>query len=248
MLWLIFPAYNEKENLADLLPKLGEFLKGTIDDYKILIINDGSTDSTETVPEGLARPLPIQVISHEKNRGIGEVFKTAFRSLDEMAKGGDLAIVLEADGTSDYTLIPAMVEKLRGGNDIVIASRYIKGGAYRNFPLKRHILSLGGNVLLRSISANKKVKDYTIFFRGYRVKLIKNALSAYRDKFITSKTFLANTEALINLTGLTNRIAEVPFVYAYDRKIGKSKMPVLKTLMEYLKFLLTKHGLKNIKK
>ena len=46
MLWLMFPAYNEKENLVNLLPNLCAFLKGKIDDYRIIIINDGSTDST----------------------------------------------------------------------------------------------------------------------------------------------------------------------------------------------------------
>jgi dolichol-phosphate mannosyltransferase len=236
MLWLIFPAYNEKKNLIKLLPELSGFLRDKAGDYTILIINDGSTDSTKNIAECFDKPLPIKIVSHEKNKGVGEVFKTAF-SVIEGVSDDDLAIVLEADGTSDYTLIPKLVEKLQSGSDIVIASRYIKGGAYKNFPLKRHMISLGGNIVLRVLFRNKNISDYTIFFRGYKTRLIKKALSVYKDRFITSKTFLANTEVLINLAKLTDNIAEVPFIYSYDRKIGKSKMPLLKTLFDYLRFI-----------
>ena len=241
MVWLVFPAYNEEKNLAKLLPELDIFLKDKIRDYKILIINDGSSDSTEEIAGHLTGSLPIQVISHPTNKGVGEVFKTAFSAIGQMADRDDQVIVLEADGTSDYTLIPRIVRELQGGRDIVIASRYIKGGAYKNFPLKRHMISLIGNIVLRFAFGNKKIKDYTIFYRGYRAGLIKEALVKYKDKLITSKTFLSNTEMLSNFTKLTDKISEIPFVYSYDRKIGKSKMPLLKTLFDYLKFLMIKN-------
>lgn len=240
MLWLMFPAYNEKENLVRLLPGLCSFLEGKVRDYKILIIDDGSTDSTKTIAKHLTRPLPIEIISHEVNKGIGEVFKTGFSAINIMAHRDDSLIILEADGTSDYKLIPALLEGLKKHSDIVIASRYIKGGAYVNFPLKRHMISRIGNMVLGVVFRNRNIRDYTIFYRAYRVGLIKEALSKYRDNFITSKTFLANTEVLLNLTKLTERISEVPFVYSYDMKIGKSKMPLLKTLLDYIKFIFAK--------
>ena len=240
MLWIMFPAYNEEKNLVRLLPELDRFLADKNKDYRILIVNDGSTDSTGNIGRHLDKPLPIQIISHEVNRGIGEVFKTGFSAVDRMCGEKDLLVVLEADGTSDYNLIPIMVDKLKKGSDIVIASRYVKGGAYRNFPVKRHMISLIGNIVLRFAFGNKKIKDYTIFYRGYKVSLIKEALARYKDKLITSKTFLANTEILGNLTRLTDKISEIPFVYSYDRKIGKSKMPLLKTLFDYLRFLMVR--------
>ena len=234
----MLPAYNEEKNLHRLLPELVKFLADKIKDYKILIIDDGSTDSTRNIAEYFDQQLPIQIISHEVNKGIGEVFKTGFSAVNRMCDENDLLVVLEADGTSDYNLIPLMVDRLKKGSDIVIASRYVKGGSYKNFPLKRHLISRIGNIVLRLAFRNKNIKDYTIFFRGYRMALIRKALSAYKDTFITSKTFLANTEALVNLARLTDNIAEIPFVYSYDLKIGKSKMPLLKTLVDYLKFLI----------
>lgn len=240
MLWLIFPAYNEEKNLKAFLPELGDFLKDKFQDYRILVINDGSSDSTKDIAGDLAKSMPIEVISHETNKGVGEVFRTAFSAIGRRAGAADLAIVLEADGTSDYTRIPEMVSKLESGNDIVIASRYVKGGAYKNFPLKRYMISLIGNIILRIVCRKKGIKDYTIFFRGYRACLLKEALSLYKDRFITSNTFRANTEILLNLSALTDKITEVPFVYSYDRKIGKSKMPLLKTLFDYFKFLIVK--------
>lgn len=238
MFWFMLPAYNEKQNLIKLLPKLNKFLKDKVKDYKILIINDGSTDSTKNIMECFNGTMPVQIISHEINKGIGEVFKTGFSAVNRMSGKDDSLIVLEADGTSDYTLIPALIEKLQSGSNLVIASRYVKGGAYKNFPLKRYIISFIGNIVLRTVFRNKEIRDYTIFFRGYKMQLIRRALSIYKDSFVTSKTFLANTEVLIKLTRLTDNITEVPFVYSYDRKIGKSKMPLLKTLFDYLKFLI----------
>ena len=238
MLWLMFPAYNEKKNLVKLLPELHSFLKDKIEAYKILLIDDGSTDSTKELKGYSNMPVDLQIISHEKNKGIGEVFKTGFSALSALTGENDLLIIMEADGTSDYTRIPLLVDRLRAGSDIVIASRYMPGGAYRNFPLKRHLISLVGNAILRIVFKVKNIEDYTIFYRGYKVKLIREALTKYGDGFIKSKTFLANTEALLNLAKLTDKISEVPLVYSYDLKIGKSKMPVMKTLCDYIKFLI----------
>ena len=157
MLWLIFPAYNEEKNLKAFLPELGDFLKDKFQDYRILVINDGSSDSTKDIAGDLAKSMPIEVISHETNKGVGEVFRTAFSAIGRRAGAADLAIVLEADGTSDYTRIPEMVSKLESGNDIVIASRYVKGGAYKNFPLKRYMISLIGNIILRIVCRKKGI-------------------------------------------------------------------------------------------
>lgn len=239
MLWLLILAYNEKENLVRFLPELHTFLRNSIPDYRILIVNDGSTDSTTHLEDCLGNSLPIKIISHEKNMGVGETFKTALGALEQSASDTDLAIVMEGDGTSDYRIIPSMASCLDKGSDIVIASRYIKGGAYRNFPLRRYFASLVGNFILRLAFPHKNITDYTIFFRGYRVGLLRKAMSIYGKKFITSDTFLANTEILIHLTSLTPNIAEIPFTYAYEKKMGKSKMPFTKTLFDHLRFIVT---------
>lgn len=240
MVWLMFPAYNEKENLKNILPGLQGFLKDKVSDYRILIIDDGSTDSTKNIASELGGSFPIKIISHNINKGIGEVFRTGFSAFNKEAGTGDILIVMEGDGTSDYKLIPDLIAKLKGGSDIVIASRHIKGGAYKGFPFKRYFLSFFGNKVLKVIFPHKEIRDYTIFFRGYKAGIIKEALSLYKERFITSNTFLANTEVLVNMARLTNNISEVPFVYSYGLKIGKSKMPVLKTLADYLKFMATK--------
>ena len=233
----MFPSYNEEENLVKLLPDLCAFLEGEIKEYTIILIDDGSIDSTAKIKEMLDKTLPIRIVSHDKNKGIGQVFRTGFSEINRLSNENDSMMILEADGTSDYKLMPEMHNKLNAGSDIVIASRYVKGGAYKNFPRKRHLISLIGNMILGLAFPHGKIKDYTIFYRGYRMDLIKKALSTFGNKFITSGTFLANTEVLLNLTKLTNKITEVPFIYSYDLKIGKSKMPLLKTLLDYLKFL-----------
>ena len=89
---------------------------------------------------------------------------------------------------------------------------------------------------MQYIELKNKLRDFTIFYRGYRIGLIKKALSVYGDKFITSGTFFSNAEALINLLPLAGKVVEIPLVYDYGIKIGHSKMPVFKTLLDYLGF------------
>jgi len=233
----MFPAYDERENLIRILPQIGGFLKSKGIDYKILIIDDGSTDSTKNIPESLDNKLPIQIISHEKNKGIGRVFKTGFSQINTLSGEEDVLIILEADGTSDYTLIPEMISRISEGADIVIASRHKRGGGYKKFPLKRYLLSVLGNNIMTLFFKKGEVRDYTIFYRGYRASLIRKGLAVYGDKLITSDTFFANAELLINLSKLTENIAEVPLVYNYGVKRGSSKMPVFKTLLDYIKFI-----------
>lgn len=235
MNFIFLPSYNEWKNLPRTIEEIKKYLNKS--EYKIVIIDDGSTDGTF---DNCKKFFPdVDIIKHKKNLGIGGVFRSIISYIIEKIDDNSNLIIMEADGTSSPFLIPEMIKKLNNGWGVVIASRYKKGGCYKNFPLKRLILSKGANTLFRFIFPHLKVKDFTIFFRGYRTFYIKKTYRKYRDNFITSEGFCANIEFLIKLIKADGfKISEIPFIYDYRIKKGKSKLKIFKNLKEYSKFIL----------
>jgi dolichol-phosphate mannosyltransferase len=236
--FVVIPAYNEEQNLASLLPHIGRVLRDAGRVFQILVINDGSRDNTRGVAEALATSLPVQVISHPTNYGVGRVFLTGLRTASESAGPADVIVLMEADSTNDPELLPEMIRRIDAGDDIVIGSRYEKGGRYHKFPPKRLILSLAANAGVRTLFPIRGAKDYTIFYRAYRAAVLQRGFAVFGENLIETRTFVCNAELLIKLNHASpSRVSEVPLVYRYDLKKGKSKMPIKKTIREYVSFV-----------
>lgn len=237
-IWVLLPTYNEEKNLGNVVSKIAEKLDELKMSYSFLVINDGSIDTTEIVANDLKKYYPIILINHTKNLGIGAVFKHGINYILENDDFSKFLIIMEADGTNDESLIPIIIKKLIKGYDIVIASRYKKGGQYKNFPVFRLFLSKSANLFFRFIFRTLHVKDYTIFQRGYRIQKLRDYNKSKKD-LITSSGFLANAEMLINLTSaLDIKVSEIPLIYDYKKKKGRSKLKVIENLLEYYKFIL----------
>lgn len=208
-------------------------MKGS--NYEIIVVNDGSTDGSLNLLEQM-RDKDLVIEGTLINMNIGSVFLTGInRALSDSLGENDIIIVMEGDQTSSVKLVRQLIYCIENENqDIVIASRYKSGGGYVNFPLSRRIFSYVANRLLYFYFPIEHIKDYTIFFRAYRVNIIKKAIR-YFGKFglIQSRGFVANAEFLIKLSLFTNRISEMPFVYDYAKKTGKSKMQIFSTINEY---------------
>ena len=107
------------------------------------------------------------------------------------------------------------------------------------FPLGRRIWSVGANLVMRWYCALEPVKDYTLFYRGYRAELLQEAFQRYGRRFIEARGFFANIEILVKLSRLRPlRAVETPVVYAYGAKRSGSKMRVWRNLGEYLRFFV----------
>ncbi len=232
---IIIPAYNEAENLPTLVASIDATLAGT--PYHLYAVNDGSNDDTLVVLRGLAGRYPMTVLDHGANKGVAAAFRTGFTVALTDAHDDDVVLLLEGDGTSSPTLLPDMIRRVQTGADVVIASRYQPGGGYRRFPLKRLLLSRGANLLFRLLFPVAGAKDFTIFYRAYRVLPLRAAMAAHGDRFIESTTFLANAEILVKLRPFVRRVEEVPFHYDYGKKRGQSGMKIWKNLRSYLAFI-----------
>jgi len=228
---IIIPAYNEQGNITKLLIDLYNLeLSGH---KKIIVVDDGSTDKTNQLARQFQDKLDLQVITHPKNLGVPQTFFDGLAVAASKAGDNDIIFIIEGDNTSDLKVMPQMINKISSGADIVVASRYIKGGAYKNFPFYRTLASQIINLVIKIFFHLPGITDYTIFYRAYKAQLIKQALVKHGHNFITTKSFTANLEILWKARKFGKKFDEVPLIYDYGLKKGKSKMNLFKTLLEY---------------
>ena len=231
-LYFLLPIYNEEANIASVISGLRAGQFG--DEIKIVAVNDGSADRTAAILNALSGSDLIVLGTHV-NMNVGAVFSSGIKYIVSKAQDGDLLVILESDQTSAIDLVPVMLDEIRlKGKDIVVASRYLAGGGYRNFPVTRLIFSHLANRLMQYVFPIPNVLDYTIFFRAYRISSLRAALPYFGDSgLIQTHGFVANAELLIKLSLLSPLVAEIPFVYDYGVKRGASKINVLRTINEY---------------
>lgn len=243
MVIFVIPVYNEAENIMNLLNKTHETMAKEKLPYKVIIINDGSTDNTLKVIESVKDRLPVEVYSHYPNKGVGEAFRVGFRKALEICKDGDIVITKEADNTSDLGILYQLISKIDDGYDVALASCYAKEGGVVGTTLFRLILSKGANILLKLFLPVKNINTYSSFYRGYSSRALKEIYSLYGDKLIEEDGFECMVELLIKFSRNGKfKISEVPMILDGSRRMGKSKMRVLRTMRGFLKVIL-KEGL-----
>jgi dolichol-phosphate mannosyltransferase len=208
---VIIPTYNEKENL----PLLVGRILSLADPPEIIVVDDNSPDGTGEIAEELAaKNAGIEVIHRERKAGLGTAYQAGFALA---MPSSDLIMTMDADLSHDPAVIPALIAMAEDGYDVVIGSRYVKGGSV-DFAWHRRLLSRGGN-LIATVVLGFKTKDNTSGFRCYR----KAALSEILEKTIRSDGYSSLIELLYDakLDGL--RLGETPIHYV-DRRHGETKV------------------------
>jgi dolichol-phosphate mannosyltransferase len=230
-IFIVIPAYNEESNIVKLLSDIRNLSLPY--EKKTVMVDDGSKDNTLALAEGFLQKMDLKIIVHRPNKGVPQTFYDGLKSAAADASPNDIICIIEGDNTSDLSLLEEIIRKVEKGADVVVASRYRRGGRYENFPFHRKWGSIFINLVLKIFFYTKGVTDYTIFFRAYRARVIQEALGEYGDNFVTTKSFAANLEILLRLKRFAGKYDEVPMVYDYGLKKGSSKMNVAKTLLEY---------------
>jgi dolichol-phosphate mannosyltransferase len=231
------PAYNEEASLPELLERLGEAFADSNLSYEIVIVNDGSKDATESIIQQFALQMPVHLVNHTVNQGLGITIRDGLREAMERADERDIIVTMDADNTHPPGLIPRMVQMIHEGCDIVIASRFEHGGTVKGVPFNRHLLSLGARVLFTIMFPTQGVRDYTSGFRAYRVSVIRQAFETYGDNFVGETGFSCMADILLKLRKLGCVFGEAPLRLRYDLKGGESKMQVFKTIRLTLSLL-----------
>lgn len=237
------PAYNEEDCLPPLLKRFHRLFSQLPPeaDPLVIVVDDGSKDGTAKVCRRFARKMPILLVQHEKNKGLGEAIKTGLRTALEHATGThDVIVCMDADNTHPPKAVHEMLRLIaEEGADMVIASRYRRGSRQVGVPPHRQFMSLGARFLFWLFLRLNGVRDYTCGFRAYRADLIRRAFDKYGDQIIQRNGFACTDELLVNLACLGEvDIREIPFVLRYDLKVGASKLNLGLTLQETFKLLM----------
>lgn len=229
----IIPAYNEEENIEHVFSNIDSKMRELGIGFHIILVNDGSTDSTKANALKFQDKLSMEIIDHEVNKGVGTVFRSGFKRALEIARGTDIIVTKEADNTSNLDILPDMLNKIESGDDLVLASCYASGGRIIGTTVDRLFLSSIANSILRVIFSIKGVNTYSSFYRVYRAQMLKRASFAYKDRLIEDDGFTCMVELLIKLNRLPIRITEVPMILRCNFRKGSSKMKKMKTIISY---------------
>jgi len=139
-IWIIIPTYNERENVGP----IADAILATVADAHILIVDDGSPDGTGGLADEMARTNDaIAVLHRQTKQGLGRAYVAAFREL--LARDADIVVQIDADFSHPVRFLPSLLEPLRAGQaDLVLGSRYVKGGHIPRWNVLRRLISRGG--------------------------------------------------------------------------------------------------------
>lgn len=206
------PTYNERENIESILSRLFK----ANPNVEALVIDDNSPDGTAAIVESMQKTnRKLHLLKNPKKSGLGGAYRAGFKwALDN---NFEHVIEMDADGSHQPEQLPALIAQI-SSSDVVIGSRWIKGGSVVNWPLSRKVLSLGGNFYVRSV-LGINIKDATAGFRIYSKKALRelNLLDSESQGYIfqVDGTYRAVKRGL--------KVTEVPIEFV-ERNLGESKM------------------------
>lgn len=217
---IVLPTYNEKDNIAILIPEIFSLPTPTGWEINVLVVDDASPDDTQGAVKKLQKKFSsLHLITGDK-KGLGNAYRRGFKwALQNLAP--DIFIEMDSDMQHDPKLIPQFISAIEGGADYVLGSRYIKGGSIpRNWAFHRKFLSYVGNSLVLRLGFMKpSVHDWTTGYKAIRADFISKYLVDFEP--YDGYTFQIATLDKALKTGLTVR--EIPLVFK-NRAAGKSKI------------------------
>lgn len=221
---IIIPTYNESENISVIIERIKKTLCATGREFEILVVDDNSPDNTSRIAQ-LALGKYGRVINRKGPRGL------SLSVLDGIKEAkGDAILVIDADGSHPPEVIPDLIKAIEEGSDLAVASRYCKGGGFKDYPISRRIISGIACLLGRLVTS---IKDNTSGF--FCVK--RDALKGTK---IIPQGFKIGLEIFVKAA--CSKIVEVPYIFI-DRQKGKSKLSrrqVGQYLMQLSRLLLFK--------
>lgn len=211
---IIIPTYNEKENIAELIPRIFETLPAT----HILVVDDNSPDGTGDIVAGLIQtiyPNRLNILRRAGKLGLGTAYIAGFKWALE--RDYELIFEMDADFSHDPKYLPAFIS-MAASKDLVLGSRYVPGGGVRNWGMIRQFISRGGSFYARTI-LGLSIRDLTGGFKCFRRKVLE---TIGLDQ-IKSNGYSFQIEMTYRAACKGYKIGETPIVFE-DRTAGKSKM------------------------
>jgi dolichol-phosphate mannosyltransferase len=208
------PTYNERENLEQMLRALGAVLR---EGDRVLVVDDRSPDGTGELADRLAGELGfVDVLHRERKEGLGPAYRAGFERA--LAGGAELVLEMDCDFSHDPNDVPRLIAAAEDGADLVLGSRYVRGGSIPNWGLVRRAISLGGNLYAQAV-LQSPIRDLTGGFKCFR----RRVLETIDVDAVDSRGYAFQIETTYRVVRAGFRVVEVPISFV-DREHGHSKM------------------------
>jgi glycosyltransferase involved in cell wall biosynthesis len=242
VIYFCLPVFNEEQTIGLTIFKIKEVMEDIRSDFKIIALDDDSTDGTWQTVQTYEKLLPLTTVRNTENMGLGYCLGRFVQIVtdDSRYPESDIMITLESDFTSDANCIPSLVRAIEEGSDVVIASGFTKAGEVVDAPFKVKFTTVLLHLLLRNLYAIDGVRDYLSILRAYRVAVLRRLQAKYENDMLNFKTRAANTELLVRLSGLSRQITEVPCRQRYDIRKRKTRMRTAEMVKNHI-LLISQH-------
>jgi dolichol-phosphate mannosyltransferase len=216
-IWLVIPTYNEAENVGPIVHAVAEEMsKIAPGEHRILIVDDNSPDGTGALADQLAQELDTVEVMHRPGKnGLGRAYIAGFEHA--LAGGAELVVEMDADFSHDPKYLGAMIGAADDA-DLVLGSRYVPGGAVRNWGVLRKLISRGGSLYARLV-LGIKVNDLTGGFKCIR----RHVLETIDLSSLRADGYVFQIEVTYRAVSSGFSVREVPILFV-DRAAGASKM------------------------
>lgn len=209
---VVVPTYNERDNLEWLVGRV----RAAVPWVDVLVVDDGSPDGTGDLADRLAAGDPqVTVLHRARKAGLGAAYLEGFSVA--LARGYDVVGEMDADGSHQPEQLPRLIAALEQA-DLVIGSRWVRGGSVVNWPLSRTVLSVGGNIYARLL-LGIPLRDVTAGYRLFR----RTTLETIDLGSVQSAGYIFQTDLAFRTLRAGLRVVEVPIQFV-ERVRGESKM------------------------
>jgi dolichol-phosphate mannosyltransferase len=212
--WVVLPTYNEIENLEGILGAITEALPQA----NVLVVDDGSPDGTGQLADTIAAREPrVSVLHRTSKEGLGPAYRAGFRWVLDRSDT-EAVVQMDADFSHDPRDLPRLLAPLMVGADLVLGTRYVRGGGTIGWPWYRRLISRGGTTFARTVLL-LPYRDLTGGYKAWRRELLDSI--RLRDIGVNGYGFQVETTWWAHRRGA--RIAQVPITFR-ERTAGRSKM------------------------
>ncbi len=217
---VVIPTYNERGNLPELVSRIDAAMRESGIPYEVIVVDDSSPDGTAAEAYRLSMEYPLKVVIREGKLGLSSAVLEGVRYAE-----GEYVVVMDADLQHPPEVIPKLLTRaLREGCDIVVASRYVKGGSVGEWSFVRKAVSKGATYIARALLPQSRwVRDPMSGFFLFRKEVIEGVK-------LNPRGFKILLEVLVR--GRYRKVCEEPFKFGV-RAHGESKLGA-KEVLNYL--------------
>ena len=237
VIYVCIPAHDEAATVGVLLWKTRKLMAEFGRDYRVVVLDDGSSDDTRAVLERYKKTLPLTLFYSDERVGYGRSVERLLRYVTTQAEypKRDCAVVLQGDFTEDPEDVVSLVKVLEGGADVVAASPDPEGPPV---PRGMRLARWAARVVMGGAYGKAPVTDPLTGLRAYRVIVLKKAFREHpeKDSLVTSDGWAANLEILAAVAPHARRISETRSELRYDLQVRPSRFHPLRAFLALVRF------------